>query len=348
MDDLPPRITGLLHHAMIAVTIVTVAIIALPAMTRGVIFTNPTSGALKHRPSVTSTTAPAGCPVSTLNVPDGPDPWGGCFPGSATTGVPTGTSLTTYSGPCTITTNNTTIDAKDMTACEPVYIQASNVTITRSRMVQVFLDQGVTGRSVTVSDSDIDRGQDIATAQFDRAIEGRDWTIIRTDVQGGYSTGYCWTHCTSQDSYFHNQWQVDVGEGPGNVHASALRQENNLTVAHSTIFCQVTFVEPDNGCSADISGYPDFGPIHDNTYDNTLMMANIWAGFCGYGGATGSKPFSGDPLNATNIKWRNNIFQKGASGTCGAFGPFTDFDDTRTGNEWTNNLYDDGSSVPHG
>jgi hypothetical protein len=97
-----------------------------------------------------------------------------------------------------------------------------------------------------------------------------------------------------------------------------------------------------------VSGYPDFGPIHDITADNNLLMANIWAGFCIYGGATGSKPFSSDPLNATNIKWRNNIFQKGVSGTCGAFGPATDYNPSGTGNEWTNNLYDDGSSVPHG
>jgi hypothetical protein len=327
--------------AMVCITVISVAFIVVNPMML------PAHRMVRHG----SMTHRVACATSTPNVPDGPDGMGGCFPGASNTGVPSGVTLTTYSGPCTITTNNTTIDAKDMTACEPVSIKANNVTITRSRLVQLFLDvddPGVGGWSVSISDSEIDRGQDIATAQTNRALGGQNFTVQRVDVQGGYSTAFCWTNCQVSNSYFHNQWQVDPGEGPGNVHASAFRQQDNLALTHNSILCEVTFVPPDNGCSADVSGYPDFGPIHDNSYDNNLFMANIDAGFCIYGGNTGAKPYSSDPANAKNIKIRNNIFQKGASGKCGAFGPVTDYKNTEPTNEFTNNLYDDGASVPDG
>ena len=35
--------------------------------------------------------SPGACAVSTPNVPDGPDRWGGCFPGPSNTGMPAGT-----------------------------------------------------------------------------------------------------------------------------------------------------------------------------------------------------------------------------------------------------------------
>lgn len=60
-------------------------------------------------------TGAGGCAVSTPNVPDGPDPAGGCFPGPSNTGVPAGTTLSDYTGPCTITTADTVIDSKTVT-----------------------------------------------------------------------------------------------------------------------------------------------------------------------------------------------------------------------------------------
>jgi hypothetical protein len=49
----------------------------------------------------TPTATPGACPSSVPNTPDGPDPAGGCFPGPSNTGVPAGTTLTNYTGPCT-------------------------------------------------------------------------------------------------------------------------------------------------------------------------------------------------------------------------------------------------------
>ena len=102
------------------------------------------------------------------------------------------------------------------------------------------------------------------------------------------------------------------------------------------------------GCSADISGYPDFAPINHNTISDNLMGSNNQGiGFCVYGGGTTGKPFSGDPTNATYIVYRNNVFQRGANGKCGAYGPVTSFVTGRTGNVWSGNTWvDDGATVP--
>ena len=61
-------------------------------------------------------------------------------------------------------------------------------------------------------------------------------------------------------------------------------------------------------------------------------MASPGSGFCAYGGATGGKPYSSDPTNATNQKFTNNVFQRGGNSKCGTYGPVTSFNPNRTGN----------------
>ncbi len=65
-------------------------------------------------------------------MPGAGDPFGGCWPGPANTGVPVGTVLTPYTGPCTITVANTVIDSK-IISCE-LLIRADNVTIRNSHI----------------------------------------------------------------------------------------------------------------------------------------------------------------------------------------------------------------------
>ena len=55
------------------------------------------------------------------------------FPTAATTGVPTGTTLTAYTGPMTITTNGTVIDGKIISGT--LLIKAANVTIQNCKIV---------------------------------------------------------------------------------------------------------------------------------------------------------------------------------------------------------------------
>ena len=109
--------------------------------------------------------------------------------------------------------------------------------------------------------------------------------------------------------------------------------EQGLTLRHSSIHCSFTgpFINGDIGCSADLTGYPDFAPIKNNTVDGNLFVASPGSGYCAYGGASRGKPFSGDPTNATNQKFTNNVFQRGANGKCGTYGPVTSFEHEPSG-----------------
>ena len=64
---------------------------------------------------------------------------------------------------------------------------------------------------------------------------------------------------------------------------------------------------------------------------------------CAYGGSSGGKPYSG---GAHDIKFINNVFERGANGKCGAYGPITDFDPSKPGNVWSGNVWDNGQPVP--
>jgi len=134
-----------------------------------------------------------------------------------------------------------------------------------------------------------------------------------------------------------------------------LREEQNLTARHNTLACDYKgpFVNGDIGCSADLTGYPDFIAIKNNTVDGNLFVANPGnpgthdegASFCAYAGATPGKPYSSDPTNATNQKFTNNVFQRGWNGKCAAYGAVINFDPNRTGNVWSGNVWDDGTPV---
>jgi hypothetical protein len=153
--------------------------------------------------------------------------------------------------------------------------------------------------------------------------------------------------CTLRDSYIHGT-ALDPN---GDAHGSAMRVQQYTNVIHNTLSCDWQYPNDATslGCSADLTGYPDFAPIHNNTIDGNLFVANPAAfSYCAYGGGTQGKPYSGDPSNATYIVFRNNVFQHGSNGKCGTYGPITDFISGRTGNVWDNNVWDTGGSVSPG
>jgi hypothetical protein len=63
----------------------------------------------------------------------------------------------------------------------------------------------------------------------------------------------------------------------------------------------------------------------------------------GSSGDDGTKPY-GD--QASNIVFIDNIFQRGPEGNCGYYFPITDFDSNRPGNQWVNNTWEDGATLP--
>jgi len=298
------------------------------------------SPAASPSPSPSPPPSPGACPVSGTNIPGGADPWGGCWPGPGNVGVPAGTVLTAYTGPCTITAAGTVIEAKTVT-CSTLDIRAANVIIRKSMLQDVDVtDANSAGASFTIEDSTVVNG---ARAECS-CIGGHDFTVLRVEVRGGNRSAYCVSHCTIENSWLHGQ-QLE-----GAQHGSGLREEAFTTATHNVIVCDFPYYDDVTslGCSADLTGYPDFAPIHDNTIHRNLFLATITSSFCAYGGASLGKPYSSDPLNATHQVFTENVFQRGSNGLCGYYGPMTDFDISRTGNVWSGNVWDNGGTVDAG
>lgn len=83
------------------------------------------------------------------------------------------------------------------------------------------------------------------------------------------------------------------------------------------------------------------------------MRRNFYAatpdGYCGYGGSTGGA--GADQVH--DVKFIENVFQRGAYGNnwnptayiCGYYGPITSLDLGLSGNEFTNNTWDNGKPL---
>jgi hypothetical protein len=281
-----------------------------------------------------------GCPSSIPNSPDGPDPWGGCFPGPLTTGVPAGTTLTTYGGPCEITVANTVIDSKTVNC--GLSIAAANVTIKNSKIKGgITLDTdnaGSGGWSFTMQDSEADIGvQQLAS------VSTGNMTIIRSNIHGGQTAVQCEEksiNCVVQDSYLHGQ-QLPVN---ANWHLGGMLSDGGgpITVTHNYMICdQPATYGSDGGCTGDFNIIPNFATAHNVTATYNLFGANPSSSFCTYGG---DKPTSAYP-HGNHIIYQHNIFQKGTTGICAGYGPVADFNFSGVGNIWNDNKYTDGTTI---
>ena len=143
--------------------------------------------------------------------------------------------------------------------------------------------------------------------------------------------------CTIIGSYFHGQ---DTDRS-GTWHESGIRMGEKSVIHGNTIACDAPNVPPDAGCSAPLTGYGDFGPVQDNVIDGNLFKATP-GGTCAYGGSSGGKPFSNA---AREIRFTNNVFERGRSRRCGYWAPIMDFDRRAPGNLWKANVWDSGGKV---
>lgn len=287
------------------------------------------------------TTAPPTTPPPTTQPPTG-------FPGASNTGVPAGTILTAYTGPCTIKVPDTVIDARSIN-CKQLIIATHGVIITRS-WVTGTADPviSVSGGDLNISDSTI------SAAVNTTGLGDNNWTGTRLNISGGNRGANCDNHCTLKKSWLHGN------RVSGTTHASGLRAGQFTTADGNTLNCDA----PADNCSADLTGYPDFAPTMHWTITNNLFVAQHHGGgyFCAYGGnssgpANDRKPFWGDPTNATYIQFQGNTFQRGASftvngtvvkGKCGGYSdssPFADYDKNKVGFVFDQNHYDDGTLI---
>jgi hypothetical protein len=378
ISRLPTRALSIFVVVILAGSIGTFLLMSSHAATP-VSSVEPESGTLASGATQVSTTTASGggavkfnaaggtgtCATSTPHVPDGPDGMGGCWPGPSNTGpnAPE-SSMTTYTGSCTINAANVTIDSKIIN-CSPLTVGSSATgLIIKNSYLKGGIDQNGSA-GFTLQDSMIDNARsfpacaagsscsaglyacgDINNATADCGLNGSNFTVLRTEIIHMNRAAYCESTCTIQDSYFHgtNLWPSSTNL----AHASSVRNENYLTLRHSAIGCDYNGPYPNDeiGCSADLTGYPDFAPIHHATIDGNLFLANPGNGFCAYGGGTSGKPYSNNAMNATYMVFQNNVFQRGTTGKCGSYGAITDYISGRTGNVWSNNKYDNGTTVP--
>lgn len=262
------------------------------------------------------------------------------WPGPTNTGIPAGTILTDYTGACLITTAGTVIDAKTVN-CDLV-IHAANVTIKNTKVnglvfSDVDLPDGRTW-SFTLQDSEVDGGP------VQRAVvSDGNLTVLRSNIYGGETGVHCSenaTSCVVQDSWLHGQFLPP--DEPWHLGGFQSNGGTNVVLSHNTIICDHAANALGEGCTGDLNLIPDFAPVSHMTIENNFLGANIDGSYCTYGGEKSTSPYP----HADHVVYRNNVFERGVNRQCGAFGPVTDFDVSGTGNEWTNNTWqDDGSPV---
>jgi hypothetical protein len=263
----------------------------------------------------------------------------GDWPAAHNTGVPDGVALSTYTGPDTITTPNTVIS--NVVVNGTLDIEAPGVQIVNSRIYGgvELVDPRSTGHSFTITDSEVHIGNGLG----DGLARGN-YVATRVEITGGRRAAYCEINCTIQDSWVHGQ-SADEG---GDAHFSGIRMGEGTTLRHNTITCEA-LRGPGTGCSAGLTGYGDFGPVQNNLIDNNIFLGGGGGGstVCAYGGSSGDD--GGKPYGhmANNIRFVNNVFVRGATGTCGNIRAVSGFDPTRPGNLWTGNTWDDGTPISY-
>jgi hypothetical protein len=279
------------------------------------------------RPPTTTTTAPPTTtttrPATTTTTGTGGLVW----PDASNTGVPFGTTLTNYTGPCTITVAGTVIDSKNITCT--LSIQANNVTVRRSRISTtgfILVDQvpGVTG--TRIEDTEIQRPGSSGTADYALRLRGNGVIVARVNIHNVTSGIHLdGSNMTIQDSYIH-----DVVNISGQDHNDAIISNggtSHVQILHNTL-------EVPLGQTTPLAIYPE--PNFGGANTDWLVDHNIFngGGYCIY---PGYSPQAGEQPN-TLLRVTNNVFGNKFYGNCGNFGYTRGAWYSGGGNTWTNNV----------
>lgn len=260
------------------------------------------------------------------------------FPDATNTGVPAGTTLTTYSGSTSFTSGTTTIDSKTINGDIQLGSGTAHVTITKS-LINGHVDagDGFSGSLLTLIDCEIQAGT------FTGAAVGyNNVVLLRCNINGGGTSVNAQGNVTVTDSWLHNQYLGPVA----GTHNNGLLVSGNKTVGpvnvqHCTVACDTLDNASGGGPTGPIAMFGDF----DHLDGVTVNHCQIIAGDGGYAAALGyntGKPFGSDPAN---IVYTNNIHtRRSPGGSCGVFGTSTGFL-AGSGNVFSGNTYDDGTPL---
>jgi len=303
MDRAPSRLAP---RRWLIAGAVAVAVLAAPAAASGTQFAVPaaTSGTLHGESS---------------NV-WGPATTSGAFPSASNTGVPAGVSLTTYTGPSTITAAGTVIDGKLITKPLVIAASASNVTIRNSKISAegywlVLNDAGA--KNLQIIDTELD-GK--GNASGDAAVAGRNYSLTRVNVHGTVDGLKLGDNVTVQDSYIHDLVMSGDSHNDGMQSLGA----SNVQIRHNTIIIG-------KGSTSAILLSTGSGAQRDFTIDSNLVGGGAFTIYGGY------EPGVDSLSQVSNIVITNNRVTTQIYPNGGAYGPFTSVGSaavTMRGNVW--------------
>lgn len=248
------------------------------------------------------------------------------YPDANCTGVPTGTTLTSYSGPLVITTPNTVIDGKTING--KVEVQASGVVIKNSVIHGGVYsdDQLMYGKvGVVVEDSEIDCGGTVGS----HGVGEANFTLRRVEItqcENGIDANQ---NILIEDSYIHNlshngsdphEDGIQLGAGFWNGTSAYISNGlRNITVRHNTIFGMGNPNDSVFGTSAWIGGPVGADGI---LLENNLLAGGAYTVYCSRQGE-----------NPTSYRLINNHFTTRFKSTVGSFGVSSDCaNDYQSGN----------------
>jgi hypothetical protein len=301
--------------------------------------TDPSNGDAQGLASVSPGASKSAAPSASASTGGSGARQPGGFPDASNTGVPAGTKLSNYGGPCTITSDGTVVDSKTVN-CSTFEVRARNVVIRKSKINGIVVTTERNVFSFTLEDSEVNAG----TVQRS-AVGSTNITIVRSNIHGGQTSVTCAANCTIRDSYLHGQ-KLPAGSdwhlGGFLANDTGTNGRTNATLTHNTIVCDNPGTSAGGGCSGDVNLFADFGPVSYITVQDNLFGANDGISYCVYGGSTSGKAHTG---GVSNIVFVNNTFRRGANKKCGYYGPITSFDPGRPGNRWENNRWEDGTPL---
>lgn len=256
-------------------------------------------------PTVTPTPSVTPSPSVTPTPTPTPTQPAGDFPNADNTG-PTGT-LTTYTGPTTITVP-TTITGKKITG---LLVVKADLTIKNSELVG-NIDNDY-GKKLVVEDSFLNGGTSQAPV-----VGYSNITMKRTEVKGSRVSVLCGDNCDIQDSWLHGQYVKAGTDWHANGYIS--NGGSNVLVKHNTLACDAPNNSSDGGCTGPAASFGDFDQLDNIVYENNLLKAGPGS-YCLYAGHEPGKAFP----NPRGVKVTGNVFERGSNNKCASYGPATSF-----------------------
>ncbi|MEO3807844.1 DUF4082 domain-containing protein [Sphaerisporangium sp. B11E5] len=301
-----------------------------PTRSRTPSATPSTTRSSTPRPSLTPSNTPTREATPTPTRSSTPPPPTGSFPGAADTGVPAGVTLK-ESKSITVTKDGTVIDGMEVRG--EINVDADNVTIKNTRVAASPGQWGIIqrqGRSgLVVQDSEV-FGNGKEQTQFGIINQGGDLTVRRADIHT-ISNGILTEQGLIEDSYLHDP-KYFSGDHTDMIMCTAGPPSGaKLVIRGNTVINNLDQ-------TGAIALFQDFGVVRNVTVEGNFLAGG---GYSLYAGA-GSKGVS------SNIKVVGNVFSKDVWAKGGYHGPVAYWDKNGTGNEWRDNVWEDGKPVSAG